>query len=74
MKKLLSYFFPHIHCYKKPVVSQYVSFHTRNIIFECECGKREQRRVIKAFSEDFPIPTTPYISDKEMLEYLENRK
>lgn len=47
----------HIHYYNKPIASEYVSFHTRDIIYQCRCGKRKLRHEFFAFSEEFPIET-----------------
>jgi hypothetical protein len=60
----------HIHYFNKPIVSEYVSFHTRNIIFECRCGKRELRKESRAFGDAFSIETTHFITHKEMNEIL----
>lgn len=56
----------HVHIHNKPLVSQYISFFTRDIIYECRCGHRVVKTVTKSFGEDFPIPTTTLITTKEM--------
>ena len=56
---------PHRCRYKKPIVSRYVSFNTRDIIGECECGDREVFRVYMPFERPFPIETTHFITDKD---------
>lgn len=60
----------HIHRFSKPIASQYWTFSTRKIIFECKCGKREMRDVYKNFGDAFPIETTLFITSKEMKELL----
>lgn len=55
----------HLHHYKKPIASKYVSFSTRDIIYECSCGARKVRRVRKAFGDAFPIETNSLITNKE---------
>lgn len=55
----------HLCRFSKPIVSKYVTFNSRDIIFQCKCGKRRCKRVTKAFDADFPIPTTNLISEKE---------
>jgi len=51
----------HIHQYK-PIVSRYISFGARDIIYECRCGKREVRRVRRNFGDEFPIITATLLS------------
>ena len=55
----------HLCRFSKAIVSKYVSFSTRDIIYQCKCGKRRCKRVTKAFEANFPIQTTNLISDKE---------
>lgn len=59
----------HIHNFNNPIVSAYVSFHRRNIIYECRCGKRKSR-LMNAL--DIPILTSS-ISKKEFKIVLENK-
>ena len=61
---------PHIHLFNTPIVSQYRSFHTRNIVFECRCGKRKVIEVTKKFGDPFPIETTILITDDQMSNML----
>ena len=56
----------HVHSYDKPIISQYVSFNTRDIVYECKCGKRTIKRVYQSFSEPFPINTTPFITNEDL--------
>lgn len=58
----------HFHLYYKPIVSRYISFNTRDIVYECSCGKREIIRVYRFFGESFPIQTTHHITHKELQE------
>lgn len=74
MKKLLKMF--HIHLFSKPIVSQYHSFETRRIIYECRCGKREVVKVYASFesNRDFPIKTTMLLTNKEFNEILSGER
>lgn len=63
----------HVCNFKKPIASQYVSFHTRDIIFECKCGKRKVERMSKSFSDPFPIETTLGLTYKEVNAILEGK-
>ena len=60
--------------FKKPIVSQYRSFNTRSIIFECKCGKREDFTITKSFGDPFPIETTSFLTNKEFERILKNDK
>lgn len=60
----------HVCCYSKPIISRYVSFGTRDIIYECRCGNRKVFRVYKDFSDPFPIETSIIESQKEFETYL----
>lgn len=73
MKRILKNFLKklHVHWYNKPLVSQYGSFHVRYIIYECRCGYRKEYTITRGFDEDFPIPTTQLITDKEMKRILD---
>ncbi len=61
--------FFHIHIYSKPIVSQYISFSTREIIFECRCGCRVAKMISKPFGVSFPINTNS-LNSKEFNEVL----
>jgi len=52
--------------FTKPIASLYVSFHTRDILYECSCGKRKIEQVTRAFGESFPIETTMLLTRKEL--------
>jgi len=64
----------HIHNFSKPIVSRYVSFNTRDIVYECGCGKREIVRTHQPFGTPFPIATTMNITQKEIEKIANNRK
>jgi len=71
MNIITKFFTPkHRHKHTKPIVSMYISFSTRDIIYECTCGHRESRREYFGFSEPLPIETAMNITNKEFLEYL----
>ena len=59
----------HIHKWK-PKLSRYLSFNSREILYECKCGKRKLKEVRKDFDTPFPIETTMMISHKEMQDAL----
>jgi len=63
----------HCHSYYKPIVSIYVSFNTRDIVYECRCGKRKIIRDYRPFDVPFPIQTTNFITHQE-LEKIANEK
>ncbi len=60
----------HVCYHNKPIISRYMSFHTREIIYECKCGHRQVERVTRAFSDPFPIETTSLIAYKEFGTHL----
>ena len=45
------------HQYEKPIISRYVSFGTRKIMYECKCGKRKSYYISVPFDIPFPIET-----------------
>lgn len=61
----------HVCIFSKPIISMYSSFNTRNIIYECRCGKRKSYRIYRPFGEAFPIETTNFLTFKEFKE-IEN--
>lgn len=69
MKRLLKLF--HIHNYK-PIFSRYRTFSSRDIIYECKCGKRKSVKVWRGFSDPFPIPTNHLVTRKEYQDVLQN--
>lgn len=48
----------HKHLFDKPIVSRYVSFNYRDIIYSCSCGERKIIKVHADFDEPFPIQTS----------------
>ena len=50
----------------------YISFNTRDIVYECRCGKRKIIRKYRPFDVPFPIATN-FITRKE-LEAIANEK
>ncbi len=60
----------HVCHYGKPIVSMYLSFHQRNIIYECRCGARKSFKVYRPFGVPFDIETTDFITDKKYNEIL----
>ncbi len=56
--------------FETPIISEYWSFNTRNIIYECNCGKRHAEKVWLPFNQPFPIPTTSLISHAEFEKIL----
>jgi hypothetical protein len=64
----------HIHYFYKPIASQYVSFNTRRIIFECSCGKRKVMDEVRNFGEPFSMRTNILITNQEMLNILNKIK
>ncbi len=64
----------HICRFNTPIASQYCTFNTRRIIFECRCGKRELRNVSRAFGSPFPMETTMLITNEEMDKLLNQSK
>mgnify|MGYP006895934978 FL=1 len=56
----------HIHSFYKPIASMYVSFHCRDIVYQCRCGEMVIKRECRAFSDPFPIQTNISITRKEL--------
>ena len=56
----------HCHSYSKPIVSMYISFNTRDIVYECSCGERKIIREYRDFSDPFPIETSMNITRQEL--------
>jgi len=65
MKTIISFLFPHRHRYEKPIASRYVSFYTRDIVYQCKCGKRI---IYKTYNYDcnFPIPTNLFMTYEQL--------
>lgn len=75
MKKIISVLkkILHIHWFNKPIASQYISFHNRNIVYECRCGKRKLKMVVRAFGDPFPIETNNLITDTEIKKIISSK-
>ena len=77
MKKLINgikSIFKHKCNFNKPIASQYVSFNTRNIVYECKCGKRKVFRIYMPFDKPFPIETTLFLSDSDLDKIINKQK
>jgi len=60
----------HICWYNKPIVSRYITFGTRQIVYECRCGNRKAEKQYFGFDEEFPIITTPFLTEKDINKFL----
>ena len=60
----------HSHSYSKPIISRYISFNERDIVYECKCGKRKILRTYMPYEFPFPIQTTYFITNKELESHL----
>jgi len=61
----------HIHNWK-PILRKYVSFNSRDILYECRCGKRKIVHVNRSFDREISIETNIGLTHKEMQEALLN--
>ena len=68
--KFLKWLFRHRCNYNTPIVSKYVSFNTRDIVYKCKCGKGIIQRIYTPYERPFPIPTTNFITRKDLEKYL----
>lgn len=64
----------HVCIFSKPILSKYSTFNSRDIIYECRCGKRKVVNVYRNFGDYFPIETKNFLTDKEFKEILCNVK
>jgi azurin len=73
--KLLSLIFSkkHYHEFNKPVMSRYVSFNSRDIIFECKCGELKMVRENRGYADAFSMGTNLYTTAQEMDDFLKSR-
>jgi len=62
----------HIHRFNTPIISQYWSFNTRRMIYQCRCGCKTIKMVDRPFGIPFPIPTTNFLSNEEFEKILYN--
>lgn len=60
--------------YDTPIVSRYVGFSTRDIIYQCTCGKKKSYMIYRNFGIPFPIETNCFMERKEFKEILESDK
>lgn len=72
MKRLLNLF--HIHSFGTPIASEYISFNTRRIIYQCKCGCKEAHSISLPFGVSFPIETTPFFEHKDFKNLLETKE
>ena len=64
---------PHIHIFNTPIHSRYVGFSTREIIYECRCGRKCTKTVTKSFGSPFPIATSTLgINEKKIFDEILN--
>ena len=72
MKNLINNLKKYLHChiYSKPVLSRYVSFHTREIVWRCRCGGMVAHRMTLPFGVAFPIKTTDDVGSDEIQDLL----
>lgn len=56
--------------FSKPIISKYVNFNSRDIIYQNIFGKRYVRRVYRDYGIPFPIPTTNLLTDEEFKNIL----
>lgn len=54
----------HCHIYSAPIISRYISFHTREIVYRCRCGKMVALREDFGLSQPFPIETSSVSSEE----------
>ena len=66
MKKLFKWLKDkvHRHNYYKIIASQYVSFNYRNVVVECDCGKRKLEK--RHHDDVYPFLTNILITNNEM--------
>jgi len=74
-KKILRFFDKHlnIHNYNVPIVSIYVSFNVRTIIYECACGKRKAYTIKFPEHEMFPIETSMHYKRTDIEDILNHK-
>lgn len=60
----------HVHKFNKPIISMYISFNSRDIVYECKCGYRQIFRINIPYEKSFPIETSNILTIKELESYL----
>lgn len=63
----------HVHCHNQPIVSQYWTFHSRRIVYQCRCGHKQLFKVHEPFDVPFPLETIS-ITNKEIESILAIQK
>ena len=56
-----------------PIASSYVSFSTREIVYESNCGDRRLMRVTRPFGNPFPIEPKWLLSREEIQDILNHK-
>ena len=56
----------------KPILSRYISFNSRQILYESRNGHRKLVMVYRDFDSPFPIETTHFLSYNDMQKALKN--
>ncbi len=56
-----------------PIASSYVSFSTRDIVYESNCGDRRLMRVTRPFGSPFPIEPKWILSREEIQDILNHK-
>lgn len=76
MKNFINWLFNkkvHVHDYK-PIISRYVSFNSRDIMYECtKCYHKKHQYISRPFDISFPIETTAFISYNEFNDILKSK-
>ena len=73
--KWLEKLFKKIHfcTFSIPIVSRYISFNYRDIVYECKCGQRKIIRTHTPYGKPFPIQTTNFITHTELLKIVDEK-
>jgi len=58
--------------FHKPIASAYVSFNTRDSLYECKCGKRNIERESVRFDVPFPAPTGTLLTRRDLEKMMLN--
>lgn len=64
----------HIHIHSTPILSSYVSFSTRDVVWECRCGHRKLTRESRAYSSPFSLSWTCKLSKSDMQKVLDRKE
>ena len=63
-----------INLYKKPIISSYVDFNSRNIIYEDIFGRRSLKLVVRSYGVPFPLEWTCKLNNNEIKQILEKKE